>query len=91
MPERYMMANDLIASGKLLGTPEKDIRALLGEPASEDRIGSKLLLGFELVSQRQFPTKPWFLPNVLFLNTDTWLLEVTISEGKAVKATIRHT
>jgi hypothetical protein len=90
-PDRYRMANDLVRSGRLLGKTAREVKELLGQQSSEDHLGTKTLIGYDLVSQRQFPAKCFLLPSFLFLNTDTWLLEVEAEHGKVKRVKIRFT
>jgi hypothetical protein len=89
--DRYRMANDLVSSRRLLGKTEQEAREMLGKASSEDHLDASLLIGYDLVSQRQFPAKCCLLPSFLFLNSDTWLLEVEIKGGAVKGAKIRFT
>jgi hypothetical protein len=89
--DRFKMANDLVRSGRLLGVTQKDVEVLLGRANSQNNLGSRILIGYDLVPQRQFPAKCIILPNFLFWNTDTWLLEVEIVGGYVERAGIRGT
>src|SRR6266853_4187302 len=75
-PPRYKMANDLVRSGCLMGKSEREVRELLGQPSSEDRSGTEVRVGYDLIAQRRFPARCFLLPSFLFLNMDTWLLEI---------------
>src|SRR5690242_18735713 len=90
-PLRYKMANDLVRSGKLLGMGEAEVRSLLGAPTSEDRVAGELWIGYDLASQRQFPAGCFLLPSWLFMNSDTWLLEVRLKDEKLRTVKIRFT
>ena len=90
-PERYKMANDLVRSGRLLGKTGQEVKALLGQESSGDYLDTRAFIGYDLVSQRQFPAKCFLLPSFLFLNTDSWLLEVELEQGTVTRVKIRHT
>jgi hypothetical protein len=90
-PDRYKMANDLVRSRRLVGRTEQAVRDLLGPESSQDQIGARTLIGYDLVPQRQFPARCFLLPSFLFLNTDTWLLEVELDHGTVTRVTIRFT
>jgi len=85
------MANDLVRSGRLLGMAQQEVEVLLGKRTTQDELGSRILLGYDLVPQRQFPAKCLILPRFLFWNTDTWLLEVEIGGGRVKQVRIRGT
>ena len=89
--DRFKMANDLVRSGRLLGMMQQDVEQLLGRGSSQDELGSRILIGYDLVPQKQFPAKCIILPKFLFWNTDTWLLEVEIAGGHVKRAWIRGT
>ncbi len=85
------MANDLVRSRQLFGKTEREVRSLLGAPHSEDRSGTRVLLGYDLVHQRQFPAKCFLLPSCLLINVDTWLLEIDLDKGRVRATRIRFT
>ena len=89
--DRFRMANDLVRSGRLLGMTQQEVEGLLGKGSALDELGGRILLGYDLVPQRQFPAKCVVLPGFLFWNTDTWLLEVEISGGHVKQVRIRGT
>lgn len=89
--KRYALANGLVFSRKIIGKTEAEVRAMLGQTDSEYNDGNALFLGFELIAQKQMPAKSCLLPAVLFLNTDTWLLEVKLVNGQVVSVRIIHT
>lgn len=90
-PIRYKMANDLVNSGKLLGMAASEVKSLLGTPTSEDYVSGELWIGYDLVSQKQFPAGCLLLPSFLFMNSDTWLLEVRVRGEKVTAVKIRFT
>lgn len=85
------MANQLVRSRTLIGTSENDLRKLLGKPDWEYAVGSAMRLSYDLVPQRSFPARSAFLPTRLFLNTDTWALQVECKTGTVVMVKIRST
>jgi hypothetical protein len=85
------MANDLLATRRLLGRSRAEIIALLGEPAWEEPRGTETTLNYELVAQRDFPAKCFLLPSFLFLNFEMWLLEIDCRNGRVRSAKIRRT
>jgi hypothetical protein len=89
--DRYRMANDLVRSRLLLSLSEAEVRALLGEPTGVDQVGDVRWLGYELVHQRHFPAKCFLVPSFLFMNTDTWLLQVRCEKGRVKAVGIRFT
>jgi hypothetical protein len=90
-PARFKMANDLVRSGRLRGMTQEQLETLLGKETSRDELGSRVLVGYDLVPQKQFPAKCIILPRFLFWNTDTWLLEVEIGGGHVEQVRIRGT
>lgn len=90
-PHKYKMANSLVRSGRLKGMPEAEVRSLLGQPSSVDTIGGFTLIGYDLVPQRNFPARCCLLPKSLFMNTDTWLLEIQCQAGRVTATRIRST
>jgi hypothetical protein len=90
-PDRYKMANDLLRSKLLLGKTEREVRNLLGSPTSQDPDGADMVIGYDLISQRRFPSGCALLPSSLFLNTDTWLLELQCERGRVIAVRIRST
>ena len=90
-PDRYKMANDLVWSRRLLGKTEQQVKELLGQQSSEDHLNMRTLIGYDLVSQRQFPANCFCLPSFLFLNTDTWLLEIEVEHRTVKRVKIRST
>ncbi len=89
--DRYKMANDLVHSKLLIGKTEGEVRALLGAPHSEDHIREEIWLGYDLVPQRSFPSRCFLLPGFLFMNSDTWLLEIRCEKGRARHVKVRFT
>jgi hypothetical protein len=89
-PERYKMANGIVSSGKLLGMDEEGVRSLLGDPMVEQTPRGRFLM-YELTPQRTFPSKSFLLPNSLFMNIDTWMLEIRCESGKVKGVRIRST
>jgi hypothetical protein len=90
-PDRYRLANDLVRSGLLLSRTQEEVRLLLGKPTLEGVVGSELRLGYELTPQRQFPAGCVLLPRSLFINADTWALELRFVNGRVTIARIRYT
>ena len=91
VPDRYKMANDLLCSRKLIGATPDQVRKLLGEPKYEEPVQGVILLNYDLIHQSVFPAKGFLLPRFLFMNTDTWLLEIRCTNGRVVTAKIIST
>jgi hypothetical protein len=89
--DRLTMANDLVKSQLLLGKTEEEVRTLLGKPSAEDSNGAAIFISYDLVPRRSFPASCALLPSFLFLNTDTWLLEIHCERGKVEETRIRST
>jgi hypothetical protein len=88
---RYRMADNLVRARHLIGKSEQDVRDLLGKPSSEDHHGMEILIGYNLVSQKDLPARCKFLPDFLFLNMETWLLEIQVEDGVVKAVRIRFT
>lgn len=88
---RYRMANGLIRSKRLQSATRQDVVELLGPPTFEKFSDGRGQLDYELVSQRELPAKCLLLPSHLFVNTDTWKLEIRFDNGRVKTAKIRPT
>lgn len=88
---RYAMANDLVSSGALTGVDEGKVLRLLGSPDRRYRGAIGQVLTWDLVSQDALPAGSWFLPKRLFMNVDSWALDVEFLNGRTRSARIRST
>lgn len=78
--KRYEMVDDLLASQRLMGLSETDVKGLLGEADSTgDEEGEKLLV-YHLAKQRDYPAKSVWFPG-FFPNHEAWMLEVRLRNG----------
>lgn len=85
--KRYEMTDDLLASGRLLGLTETQVKALLGEPNSTgDEEGEKVLV-YHLAKQRDYPAKSLWFPG-FFPNHEAWMLAVRVRNGSAQSAKV---
>ncbi len=88
---RYRMANDIVASRRLVAMSERQIEELLGEPDRKWSRADRTMVAFELVAQRQRPASCALLPKHLFFNIETWALVIELKAGTVVRCTIRST
>jgi hypothetical protein len=85
------MANDLVESGKLVGASRQTVEALLGQPMYDWTSEGYTWMHYDLVHQSVFPAGSFFLPKFLFMNVDTWALDVGFKGEHVVKVEIRST
>lgn len=89
--DRYRMANGLIRSKRLHFTTRREVIDLLGPPTFEKFADGRGRLAYELASQRELPAKCVLLPSHLFMNTDSWELEIRFENDRVESVRIRPT
>lgn len=81
------MTDDLLASRRLMGLTEPQVRALLGEPDSTDHAAGEQLWVYQLGRQRDFPVKSFWFPG-FFPNHEAWMLLVRFQDRSAHSAEV---
>lgn len=90
-PERFRMANYLVRKGILQGLTQQTVIDMLGLP---DRVWTQddvVYLAFELCPQSAFPARSKVFPGFVFLNIDSWALEIVIQRSKVAQVRVKGT
>jgi hypothetical protein len=84
------MLDDLLATRRLIGLSEAEVKKLLGDPNSVSYTKGDKMLVYHLARQRDYPARSGWFPG-FFPNHEAWMLEILFRQGKAYSAKVFFT